>query len=82
MGSGDGVANSGDGDGGPNGEELERENGASLGTKEGERSLVFIEEREGEERSAGGEREATGCSRPLMRRFHGGRTWGGSNGRV
>ena len=50
MGSGDGVANSGDGSGGSNGEESEREMEASSGRENGERSLVFIEEREGEGR--------------------------------
>jgi hypothetical protein len=58
TGSGDGVANSGDDDGGSNGEERVREMGASSGRVKGERrSSVFIEEREGEGRSAGGGRE-------------------------
>jgi hypothetical protein len=51
TGSGDGVVNSGDGGGGSNGEESEREIEASSGREKGERrSLVFIEEREGEGR--------------------------------
>jgi hypothetical protein len=49
TGSDDSVANSGDGGGGSNGEESEREMKASSGREKGERrSLVFIEEREGE----------------------------------
>jgi hypothetical protein len=65
MGSGDGMANSGDGDGGSNGEESEREMEASWGREKGERrSSVFIEEREGEGRSAGEESMADGSSWP------------------
>jgi hypothetical protein len=60
TGSSDGVANSGDGCGGSNGEESERDIGASSGRKEGERrSSVFIEEREGDGRSAGEGRGAS-----------------------
>ena len=50
---GDGVANSGDGGGGSNGEELERQRmgRARVGRKRGELGMGFIEEREGEELS-------------------------------
>jgi hypothetical protein len=41
------MANSGDGGGGSNNEESEREMWASSSREEGEKSLVFIEEREG-----------------------------------
>jgi hypothetical protein len=57
------VANSGDDGGGSNGEESEREIGASSGRKEGERrSSVFIEEREGDGRSVGGRERDVGCT--------------------
>jgi hypothetical protein len=58
TGSGDGVANSGDDSGGSNGEESEREMGVSSGREKGERSSVFIEEREGIGKVGRGGREA------------------------
>jgi hypothetical protein len=48
------VANSGDGGGGSNGEESEREWGrARVGRRREELGMGFIEEREGEEETAG-----------------------------
>jgi hypothetical protein len=80
--SGDGVANSGDGGGGSNGEESERV-GASSGREEGGRGARRIyREMEGR-REVAGERGRGG--RGLQGAIDGvhqwARTWGGSNGR-
>jgi hypothetical protein len=63
------VANSGDGGGGSNGEESEREKGASSGREEGERGArrIYRERERGEGRGRRGERKGRpGSSRPLM----------------
>jgi hypothetical protein len=56
------VVNSGDGDGGSNGEELERENGASSGRERELHDSVFTEGGRGEKETSGGGREAAGSS--------------------
>jgi hypothetical protein len=57
TGSGDGVANSGDGSGGSNGEESERETGASSGREEGERAWCGFYRGEGGRGEGGRGRE-------------------------
>jgi hypothetical protein len=57
LSSGDGMANSSDGGGGSNGEESEREKGASSGREEGQRSSAGIyREKEGRGEEVGRER--------------------------
>jgi hypothetical protein len=60
TGSNDGVANSGDGGGGSNGEELERENGASSGRKEKREELGFYRGEGGERKGRPGKRSMAG----------------------